>query len=226
MTLQETAPETVQELAGDVLAWDVASVRALFAPVVIAASRDGARPTLCAVLVESTGDTVTATATDLYRLHTVQLGVVNGAEWVAMIGGETFATTLDADGVRNMLKGLGTVKRGESDTVLIRRDASWWTVERPGRGSWVLPIVAGAFPNWRTLLPADGETGDGLPAFNPAYLAGICDGATAFAKALGLGDEVPLRHVHASERKPSLYVVTTSARGGAQYRALIMPMRT
>jgi len=196
-------------------------------------SSDDGRPVLTGVYVEC-GDVwspvfgdfvgVTLTATDSYRLVTVGVPLAggypsdDGPAW----NGEPGRVLVPGRAVKIPARGALRLTweddgAGELDPVEVHLSV------RKGETSSVTTVssIGGHFPNYRNLMPADGDLGRCEPvAVNPVYLGQIL---TAFGKAGG--SDRPVRYVsQPSDMKPGRWDMMGPDNEYAA-SAILMPVR-
>lgn len=146
------------------------------ARVVGVASKDPTRPILTGVLVEVSGDGMTVTATDSYRLHGVTFpnpptgtNLATGPEWSAIVPAPFLARVMRE------------AKRRGADTVTLHHDAgfTWATVSGV---EIVASGIEGQYPDYRQLFPVVDE----WVGVSTSAVADTLADVTARAKAAGM----------------------------------------
>ena len=166
------------------------------------AGKDKSLPTLNAVLIESAGGYLMATATDRYRLIEGKIEVESGELTRGLVS------------LADIKRISALVKENKSGLVTLNRIGDLLTVSVL-EGSLTVTLLDGTFPPTAHLL--DAVESDPLPvssmAFNPALFAD-------YSKIVGKGQAVKV--YFGGEGKPMRMRLTGDA---VEWRALLMPMR-
>jgi DNA polymerase III sliding clamp (beta) subunit (PCNA family) len=185
----------------------------------VAANKDQTLPTLCTVRFEVTKTTVTAAATDRYRLAigTYDNRSIDGAfsEWAA--SGE-FAFMLPVAEVKTLIAVLKPrIVHGarvpvtiEVDTVAGKATFAMW-----GDTLSTLHTVDGEFPKYKALIPTEFEGAD-MIVFNRQYFADVTKLPTRDKQAR-------LRFNINTPTKPG--IATLEGPDGVMWQYLVMPIR-
>ena len=137
------APEMSE---GIVMAVD--DFRTMVQQVGFAASADDARPVLTGVLLEVKGTTLTAAASDGYRLSVRSLSVENG-------GGKEFSLIVPARALNEVAR---ASRDGEEHVVMVVPPARSQVVFRVGEVEVVSQLIEGEYPPYERIIPASYRT--------------------------------------------------------------------
>jgi DNA polymerase III sliding clamp (beta) subunit (PCNA family) len=189
---------------------ETADLRRILGNVAPFASTDRTVPVLCAVRLEITDGILTGVAGDRFALAYDTCPVDLATE------STDTSTLIDLSDAKRIMSIL-TVPRGMRPwPATLTFETSTLTVHVRFSDSTVkVPVVDGAFPRWRSLLPTEVNTADGITrtAYNPKILAKL-------AKVTDPDTKRPAaRFTFTGTDKPG-YV-----RIGETFRALIMPIR-
>lgn len=173
---------------------------------------------LQSVQIITTGEYVTFTATDGYRLHriTVPQTDSNGGDTFTVLGSELCATLLAT------AKAIG---KGDRD-IVIDYDLDGVVEITDGRRIEFITETDIEFPACAAILDAGGDTESGA-CYDTVYLAEIVTAAghvSGKAKKNNYGDEqlVKIENIHPS--KP-MHVTAQSVITGMQFHGVLMPRR-
>lgn len=181
-----------------------ADIAALLTGAAVAADKGkNALDTLAAVYLSATGGTITAAASDRYRLIA---GELEGE-------GELAPSAIRLLDVKNILAAIKSDKVAREITFTRAGDSLSVAI---GGTSLTIQLGTGVFPPYKHLIPSESVAIEGI-AFNPSFMAD-------FAK-------VPCSNMagamivatFAGERKP---IKVTIPHDSIKWEALLMPMRT
>ena len=179
----------------------------LLSGAIIATGRDSSLPTLTGIYLVSEGNTLTATATDRYRLITGKVKVESSDTFTALL------LNKDAETVIKALKPM--VKRGDSTLVKVNVVM--------GHIDFLCPdyvqgfrLLDGTFPPYEHLLSMD-LADSGKMAFNCSFLGDFAKIPTGYPK-----HDIPVKFIFHGDSK---LVTITVAHPSIAWRGGIMPMR-
>lgn len=158
-----------------------ATLRNMLERALVAASKDESRPVLTALCLEVHPDGFAIASTDSYRLHVLEHGELEPKDGARALLPRRFAEAI-----------VERIKKLKPDTVTIASDAATGPGGTSDRayarvtvGDWTgsARLVAGQYPNFRSLMPADAAATAVLPA--AAMVAAI-----DMAGAVGPGNNI------------------------------------
>ena len=176
----------------------------LLSGAIIATGKDRTLPTLTGINLVSDGETLTATATDRYRLITGKIKA-SGSPFTALLQNR------DAEKVITALKPIA--KRKDPRTISLELGTNELLVVTP-ESTFTFRLLDGTFPPFERLLtmePAD----SGKMAFNCQFLGELW-------KIPGAGKNVPVIFTFHGN---SNLVTFTVAHDSIEWRGGVMPMR-
>lgn len=208
MSNTELIPATTGRLMGSSvkLSLPAGDLLDLLTGAIIATHKDKSLPTLTGIYLVSDGETLTATATDRYRLITGKVKAV-GSPFTALL------QNTDAAKVIAALKPIA--KRNDHRTISLELGTNELLVITP-ESTFTFRLLDWTFPPYEHLLE-ENKQDTGVIAMNPKFLGD-------FAKVPGMSDSIPMRLTFQGSNKP---VLVGLGQGGdsVQWRALLMPMR-
>lgn len=195
-TMQETKLESITAIASD--------IADLLTGASVAADKGKlALDSLAAVYLSATGGTITATASDRYRLIA---GALAGE-------GELSQTAIRLTDLKNILAAIKSEKVSRDITFTRAGDSLSVAI---GGTSLSISLGTGKFPPYEHLIPSESVAVEGI-SFNPAFMAD-------FAKVPCSNKAgTMLTAQFSGERKP---IKVTIPHDKIEWVALLMPMRT
>ena len=194
--MQETRLESITAKAAD--------IADLLTGAAIAADKSkSAIDSLAAVYLSATGGTITATASDRYRLIA---GVLAGE-------GELSQTAIRLTDLKNILAAIKSEKVSRDITFTRAGDSLSVAI---GGTSLSISLGTGKFPPYEHLIPSESVAVEGI-SFNPAFMADFAK-VPCSNKAGAM-----LTAQFSGERKP---IKVTIPHDKIKWVALLMPMRT
>ena len=176
----------------------------LLSGAIIATGKDRALPTLTGIQLVSDGETLTATATDRYRLITGKIKA-SGSPFTALL------QNTDAAKVIAALKPMS--KRKDPRTISLELGTDELLIVTP-ESTFTFRLLDGTFPPFEQLLAIE-PAESGKMAFNCQFLGDLW-------KIPGAGKNVPVIFTFHGNSKP---VTFTVAHDSIEWRGGIMPMR-
>jgi DNA polymerase III sliding clamp (beta) subunit (PCNA family) len=199
-TIQETRLESITAKASD--------IADLLTGAAIAADKGKmAVDSLAAVYLSATGGTITATASDRYRLIA---GVLAGEDERE---GELSQSAIRLSDLKNILAAIKSEKIAREITFTRAGDSLSVAI---GGTSLSISLGTGKFPPYEHLIPSESVAVEGI-SFNPAYMADF--GKVPCSNMAG----TMLTAQFSGERKP---IKVTIPHDKIAWVALLMPMRT
>ena len=208
------------------LTMPVRDLRRVVKTVAPAAERyDDSRPALNAVsITRDPTNGVEFTATDLFRLHTVQLADHVERAWVQDGSADTYATLVPARWLRRWARDASAESGSATLTIHGDRASIAWGAE-----SRTTTLVTGDFPDWRGKLAgglsdAEGEVSVTSPTaigYNPRFLSALMKAAARWGACAGTPN--PLRVQRFDAAKPFHGAVVNPEFG--RLLLLLMPVR-
>jgi hypothetical protein len=194
-------------------------IAAILKHVAAIASSEDVRGVIAGVMVETTADMVTFTATDSYRLLSVGVPVLSGT--TVEPGAAYVVAAKNLKNVGQLIKSAGslTIERADYAPVRFVNDAG---------DTFTAPVIPGTFPDWRRLVPESGAwpaTGETV-VYNPVRLAGLLDsvaGVIAGGRTVRADDEQRVRIGSMSPTKSLLVRATVT--DYCDITGLLMPYR-
>jgi hypothetical protein len=186
---------------------------------------DDSLPALNAVsITRDPANGVEFTATDRYRLHTVQLAERLERAWTQDGSADTCAGLVPAWWLRRWARERTTESGSATLTIRDDRASIEWGTE-----SWTTTLVTGDFPDWRGKLAgglsdAEGEVSVTSPTaigYNPRYLSALMKAAARWGACAGTPN--PLRVQRFDAAKPFHGAVVNPEFG--RLLLLLMPVR-
>ena len=199
-TIQETRLESITAKASD--------IADLLTGAAIAADKGKmAVDSLAAVYLSATGGTITATASDRYRLIAGVLAGDGESE------GELSQSAIRLSDLKNILAAIKSEKIAREITFTRAGDSLSVAI---GGTSLSISLGTGKFPPYEHLIPSESVAVEGI-SFNPAYMADF--GKVPCSNMAG----TMLTAQFSGERKP---IKVTIPHDKIAWVALLMPMRT
>jgi DNA polymerase III sliding clamp (beta) subunit (PCNA family) len=195
-TIQETRLESITAKAAD--------IADLLTGAAIAADKGKmAVDSLAAIYLSATGGTITATASDRYRL-------IAGVLWGE---GELSQTAIRLSDLKNILAAIKSEKIAREITFTRAGDSLSVAI---GGTSLSISLGTGKFPPYEHLIPSESVAVEGI-SFNPAFMADFAKVPCSNMAGTMLTAQF------SGERKP---IKVTIPHDKIQWVALLMPMRT
>ena len=176
----------------------------LLSGAIIATGKDKTLPTLTGIQLVSDGESLTATATDRYRLITGKIKA-SGSPFTALL------QNTDAAKVITALKPIA--KRNDPRTISLQLGTDELLIVTP-ESTFTFRLLDGTFPPFEQLLAIE-PAESGKMAFNCQFLGDLW-------KIPGAGKDVPVIFTFHGNSKP---VTFTVAHDSIEWRGGIMPMR-
>ena len=176
----------------------------LLSGAIIATGKDKTLPTLTGIQLVSDGESLTATATDRYRLITGKIKAA-GSPFTALL------QNTDAAKVIAALKPMA--KRKDPRTISLELGTNELLIATP-ESAFTFRLLDGTFPPFEQLLAIE-PAESGKMAFNCQFLGDLW-------KIPGAGKDVPVIFTFHGNSKP---VTFTVAHDSIEWRGGIMPMR-
>ena len=198
--MKETTLETLTAKASD--------IADLLTGAAIAADKGkNAIDSLAAVYLSATGGTITACASDRYRLIAGELAGEGEGE------GELAPSAIRLSDLKNILAAIKGEKHAREITFTRAGDSLSVAI---GGTSLTVQLGTGTFPPYKHLIPSESVAIDGI-SFNPAYMADFskvpCSNKAGTMLTMSFS----------GERKP---IKVTIPHDSIKWAALLMPMRT
>lgn len=181
----------------------------LLGGALLAAGKDSDKiPQLATVGIQSIDGTITAVATDRYRLHvgTIVQGEDNAGDFPM-----TMITRKDITAIKSLIKPHLSSSINPAVTIAI---AGEWVTVRTIDGEIKIRAYDGKFPPYAHLIPSEFSPADNI-GVNPKFLADM-------AKIPGLDKSRPLILRSSGAMKPLLATLETD---NVSWQLLLMPMR-